>query len=144
MTKVGIVSGYFNPIHEGHIEYIQAAKSKCSSLIVIVNNDKQVKLKGSTEFMDEDHRRFIVQNIKGVDLAVVALDDDSSVAESLKSIALTNIDKHDLIFFNSGDRDPSKYNDLEESVCKEHNIKKEFIELPKKYSSSKLKNFTSQ
>jgi D-beta-D-heptose 7-phosphate kinase/D-beta-D-heptose 1-phosphate adenosyltransferase len=138
--KVGIVSGYFNPVHKGHIEYIQAAKSRCDGLIVIVNNDKQVKIKGSKEFMDEEHRRFIAHNIKGVDLAVIAIDDDASVAKTLQDIATLNIDKHDLLFFNSGDRKPSTYNKAEEGVCKEYNIEKVFIELPKQFSSSELKN----
>jgi cytidyltransferase-like protein len=52
VSKIGIVSGYFNPIHQGHIEYINAAKDECDYLVVIVNNDDQVKLKGSAVFMN--------------------------------------------------------------------------------------------
>ena len=46
-NKIIIVSGYFNPLHKGHIEYFKNAKSLGDKLIVIVNNDNQRKLKDS-------------------------------------------------------------------------------------------------
>ena len=39
--KAIIVSGYFNPLHKGHIEYFHNAKQYAEYLIVIVNNDYQ-------------------------------------------------------------------------------------------------------
>ena len=51
--KAIIVSGYFNPIHKGHIEYINSAKSLVDTLFMIVNNDQQRALKGSKEFQEE-------------------------------------------------------------------------------------------
>ena len=72
--KAIIVSGYFNPIHKGHIEYFKNAKKFADKLIVIVNNDKQRILKGSKEFMLEDERLFIVQNIKAVDFVYMSVD----------------------------------------------------------------------
>jgi cytidyltransferase-like protein len=64
--KAIIVSGYFNPIHKGHIEYFNNAKANGDKLIVIVNSDHQRALKGSKEFQKEDERVFIVQNIKHI------------------------------------------------------------------------------
>ena len=58
-NKTIIVSGYFNPLHKGHIEYFKKAKSLGENLFVIVNNDNQRKLKGSKEFMLEDERVLI-------------------------------------------------------------------------------------
>ena len=75
--KVIIVSGYFNPIHKGHIEYLNLSKQKGDLLIVIVNNDVQRKLKGSKEFMFEKERALIVSNIKVVD-KVLGRDSDLS------------------------------------------------------------------
>ena len=48
-----IASGYFNPIHKGHIEYLKRSRELGDSLIVIVNNDMQVGLKGSKVFQNE-------------------------------------------------------------------------------------------
>lgn len=58
--KAIIVSGYFNPIHKGHIEYFNNAKANGDYLIVIVNSDYQRALKGSKEFQNEDERVFII------------------------------------------------------------------------------------
>tara|TARA_B110001469_G_scaffold76073_1_gene72174 strand:+ start:143 stop:364 length:222 start_codon:yes stop_codon:yes gene_type:complete len=63
-----IVSGYFNPIHKGHIEYFNNAKALADELFVIVNNDHQRTLKGSKEFQKETERVFIVSNIKSLHL----------------------------------------------------------------------------
>ena len=52
-----IVSGYFNPVHKGHIEYFEQAKKHGDLLFVIVNSDTQRKLKGSKEFQDENERK---------------------------------------------------------------------------------------
>ena len=49
--RVIIISGYFNPLHSGHLDYIESAKEKGDYLIVIVNNDKQVEMKGSVQFI---------------------------------------------------------------------------------------------
>tara|TARA_B110000037_G_scaffold129098_1_gene146622 strand:+ start:765 stop:929 length:165 start_codon:yes stop_codon:yes gene_type:complete len=50
--KAIIVSAYFNPIHKGHLEYLNNAKTLADKLFVIVNNDFQRELKGSKEFQD--------------------------------------------------------------------------------------------
>ena len=62
-----IVSGYFNPLHKGHIELFKNAKRLGDELIVIVNNDLQRKLKGSKKFMDEDERTLIVNELSITD-----------------------------------------------------------------------------
>ena len=62
-----IVSGYFNPLHKGHLEYFKKAKSLGKKLFVIVNNDNQRKLKGSKEFMLEDERVLIIKELKIID-----------------------------------------------------------------------------
>ena len=80
--KVGIISGYFNPMHTGHLDYIEGAKKNCDLLYVIVNNDDQVAYKGSTKFMDEDSRVRIVGALKCVDRAVLSVDNNPTVVKS--------------------------------------------------------------
>jgi cytidyltransferase-like protein len=135
---IGIVSGYFNPVHFGHIEYIQGAKALCDYLIVVVNNDYQVTLKGSKKFMDEDHRCKIMFQIKGVDDVFKAGDRDKTVCESLRIIR-KQFPTHPMKFFNGGDR-AIKENIVtaEENVCKELGIKFVLIPSVKRYSSSTL------
>ena len=62
--KAVIVSGYFNPIHKGHLEYFNNAKAMADELFVIVNNDHPKSLKGSKEFQSEEERMIIVSTLK--------------------------------------------------------------------------------
>ena len=118
--KVIIVSGYFNPIHKGHLEYFNKAKKSADLLFVIVNNDEQRKLKGSKEFQKEDERMIIVSNIKAVDKAILSIDKDRTVCASLKMIAEKYGSEFELIFANGGDQK----NDTipEKPICEELGI----------------------
>ncbi len=118
------VSGYFDPIHVGHIEYLEMARkladkrglesaSLWGELIVIVNNDYQCELKKGKSFMPEEDRLRIVQSLKVVDKAFLSVDKDGSVCESLAII------KPD-IFANGGDRSVGEI--PETKVMKKYNI----------------------
>ena len=85
--KAIIVSGYFNPIHKGHLKYFNNAKAMAYQLFVIVNKDHQRELKGSKEFQDEKERMIIVSNIKAVDKAILSIDSDRTVRANIKMIA---------------------------------------------------------
>ena len=118
--KAIIVSGYFNPIHKGHLEYFNNAKAMADQLFVIVNNDHQRQLKGSGEFQDENERMIIVSNIKAVDKAILSIDADRTVCATIKMIAEQFGSDFDLGFANGGDQN----NDTipERSVCEEMNV----------------------
>jgi|TARA_B100001059_G_scaffold146015_1_gene145955 D-beta-D-heptose 7-phosphate kinase/D-beta-D-heptose 1-phosphate adenosyltransferase len=102
--KAVIVSGYFNPIHKGHLEYFNNAKSLADELFVIVNSDFQRDLKGSKEFQIETERLLIVSNIKAVDKAILSIDRDRTVCATLKRIANEFGASYDLVFANGGDQ----------------------------------------
>jgi D-beta-D-heptose 7-phosphate kinase/D-beta-D-heptose 1-phosphate adenosyltransferase len=102
--KAVIVSGYFNPIHKGHLEYFNNAKATADYLFVIVNSDFQRNLKGSKEFQNEDERLIIVSNIKAVDKALISIDKDRTVCATLEKIANDYSKDYDLAFANGEDQ----------------------------------------
>lgn len=102
--KAIIVSGYFNPIHKGHLEYFQNAKKLADELFVIVNSDYQRSLKGSKEFQDEQERIFIVSNIKSVNKAILSIDQDKTVCRTIEKIADEYGQNYFLSFANGGDQ----------------------------------------
>ena len=118
--KAIIVSGYFNPIHKGHLEYFNNAKALADELFVIINNDYQRELKGSKEFQKEDERMIIVSNIKAVDKAILSIDKDRTVCKTLEVIAKDYSAEYELAFANGGDQN----NDTipERAICREMNI----------------------
>jgi cytidyltransferase-like protein len=118
--KAIIVSGYFNPIHKGHLEYFNNAKDLADELFVIVNSDLQRALKGSKEFQKEEERLFIVQNIKAVNKAIISIDKDRTVCESIRNIFETYGNEYELGFANGGDQDNNSI--PEAPICKELKI----------------------
>ena len=119
--KAVIVSGYFNPLHKGHLELFRKAKQSADKLWVIVNSDLQRELKGSKEFMDELERKDIVQSIRYVDYALISQDKDKTQCQTLETFAQMFGEMYELYFANGGDQT----NDTipEREVCEKVGIK---------------------
>ena len=112
--KTVCISGYFNPVHSGHIEYAKEAKKLGDKLIVIVDNDHQVELKKSIKFQTESERVKIISSLKCVDEVVLSIDVDNSVCKTLEMI------KPD-VFAKGGDRNSKNIPEVE--ICKKLGIK---------------------
>jgi len=114
-------SGYFNPLHVGHLDYLQKAKKLGDKLVVIINNDKQVALKGRVPFMPEGDRLRIIRALRFVDQVVLAIDDyklASGEVPVIKTLARVKPD----IFTNGGDR-KNLSNVPEYDICQKLGIK---------------------
>ncbi len=111
-----IVSGYFNPLHKGHIELFHNAKNKGDILLVIVNNDKQRELKNSKEFMLEHERVLIINELAVTDHVILSIDLDRTVCKSLEKLKNVFGDKYSLYFANGGDQNNDSIPETE--VCR--------------------------
>ena len=120
MKKAVIVSGYFNPVHKGHLELFENAKKHGDELWVIINSDEQRMLKGSKEFMDELERWDIIRALRVVDDSLISIDADGTQCETLQMLAVAHGKKYKLAFANGGDQDNSTI--PERSVCEEYGI----------------------
>jgi len=118
--KVVMISGGFDPIHIGHVRYIQEAKKLGDYLVVVLNNDNWLRMKKGKEFMKEEERKEIIEAIAGVDKVIISghtkNTKDKSVCEEIKKLR-----PH--IFANGGDRKPDGDPVPEVAVCEELNIK---------------------
>lgn len=99
VSTIACVSGYFDPIHIGHIEYFKKSKSIADKLMVIVNNDDQAKLKKGTHFMPADERIKIIEELKCVDYVVKSIDTDRTVCKTLETV-----EPRPTYFCNGGDQ----------------------------------------
>jgi cytidyltransferase-like protein len=113
MKKLAITSGYFNPLHPGHIDCFELSKSEAGAdeLWVIVNNDQQaVAKRGVPSFQDEQYRCRLVASLKSVDrvfLAIDEVDERVSICTSLKDLiqeAKESGEYDTIIFTKWGDR----------------------------------------
>ena len=112
--KIVATSGYFDPLHVGHLECLELAKKLGDKLIVIINSDFQAKLKKGKSFISQEDRMKIIAALKCVDEVFLSIDKDKTQCESLKYLK-----PH--IFAKGGDRTS---NEIPESkICKELNIK---------------------
>jgi cytidyltransferase-like protein len=96
-NKVVACSGYFDPIHVGHLEYLRRACTLGDKLVVILNTDAQAIEKKGYVFMEFEERKRILEAIKYVDFVIECIDKDGTVCETLRQL------KPD-IFAKGGDR----------------------------------------
>lgn len=118
--RVAIVSGYFNPLHVGHVRMMAGARALADALVVIVNNDAQQLMKVGAIVQPVEHRVEIVRALRAVDEALPAVDRDSSVNATLR-VLRARFPEAALVFAEGGDRsDPETVTELD--TCRELGI----------------------
>lgn len=116
-----ILSGFFNPLHGGHLDMIEAGAKMGDKLIVVVNNDIQQMLKKGKIILDEKNRLRLISALRYVDDAILSIDKDPPVTDTLRVIAKEH-PNDEIIFANGGDRSSAKVVP-ETRVCKEFKIR---------------------
>ena len=101
--KIAVVSGGFDPIHSGHIDYLSEAKKNADYLIVALNSDHWLSKKKGKPFMEFSERKQILESIKYVDEVIDFDDTDGSCINALEKIKATYLDAS-IFFCNGGDR----------------------------------------
>jgi len=122
--KIIIESGFFNPLHGGHLDMIEAGAKMGDKLIVIVNNDEQQVIKKGKVILTELNRARLIGALRDVDEVMVSIDQDPTVIKSLEAIA-KKYPHDELVFANGGDRDSEKAIP-EGEVCHKYNIEMVF------------------
>lgn len=122
--KIIIESGFFNPLHGGHLDMIEAGAKMGDKLIVIVNNDEQQVIKKGKVILDEENRARLIGALRDVDEVTISIDKDPTVIKSIEAIAQKYPDD-ELVFANGGDRDSEKAIP-ESEICHKYNIEMVF------------------
>lgn len=123
MNTYYIVSGGFDPIHEGHIAMIKASAEESDGVILLLNSDAWLCRKKGTNFMNFNTRRIICENLKGV-MDVIAFNDDDNSASDGIAKARSKYPNACLVFANGGDR--TKDNIPESATCAAYNVELKF------------------
>jgi cytidyltransferase-like protein len=103
INRVVLVTGGFDPVHSGHIEYFKAAKALGNILVVGINSDAWLERKKGRAFMPSSERVTIIQNLKMIDHCILFNDDDGSAREAIRNVKLLYPNSQ-IIFANGGDR----------------------------------------
>ena len=103
MTKIVVCTGGFDPLHSGHIKYLNAAKALGDVLYVGLNSDEWLTRKKGKAFMPFNERQLVLENIKCVDKVYEFDDSDGSASLFLEKIKSSYPYAH-IIFANGGDR----------------------------------------
>jgi len=102
--QIVLVTGGFDPLHSGHIEYFKAAKNLGQYLIVGLNSDKWLERKKGRPFMPLEERIAIIEMLQIVDEVITFDDSDNTAIDAINQVKLGWGTDHKIIFANGGDR----------------------------------------
>ena len=101
--KIVIATGGFDPVHSGHIKYLEEARSYGDKLVIGLNSDAWLERKKGRPFMPFAERQAVLQALRCVD-EVVAFDDSDGSAVKLLENMQQSYSYAEIIFVNGGDR----------------------------------------
>lgn len=119
MTIV-LATGGFDPLHSGHINYLESAKALGDHLVVGLNSDIWLNRKKGRHFMPFEERKVILEALQCVDEVISFNDDDDTACEAIRQVLITKASSEKLIFANGGDR---KSNNIPEMGFKDISFK---------------------
>ena len=102
--RVVIVTGGFDPLHSGHIEYFKAAKELGDHLVVGVNSDAWLTRKKGKAFMPFEERCAIIKELDCVNEVIGFNDDDDTACAAIFTVLSTVGSQTKVVFANGGDR----------------------------------------
>ena len=102
--KVVLVTGGFDPLHSGHIEYFKAAKELGDHLVVGLNSDDWLTRKKGRPFMSFEERAAIIKELACVDEVIGFNDDDDTALNAIGQVLQTKGSSWKVVFANGGDR----------------------------------------
>ena len=102
--KIVLVTGGFDPLHSGHIEYFTEAKKLGDILVVGINSDEWLTRKKGRPFMPFKERLAIIDSVSMVDDVLSFEDADDTANQAIFKLMCTSGSGHDIIFANGGDR----------------------------------------
>jgi D-beta-D-heptose 7-phosphate kinase/D-beta-D-heptose 1-phosphate adenosyltransferase len=114
LNRVVLVTGGFDPLHSGHIEYFRAARQLGTMLVVGVNSDAWLIRKKGQAFMPIKDRVVIIESLKFVDHCILFNDDDDSAVEAIRNVKMI-YPNSEIIFANGGDRTAINIPEMTES-----------------------------
>jgi cytidyltransferase-like protein len=114
INRVVLVTGGFDPLHSGHIEYLKAARQLGDMLVVGINSDAWLKRKKGRAFMPSKERIAIIENLKMVSHCILFDDDNGSAIEAIRNVKMMYPNSQ-IIFANGGDRTPDNIPEMSES-----------------------------
>ncbi len=101
--NICVVSGGFDPLHSGHLGYLQASKKLGDKLIVALNSDAWLTRKKGKNFLPFIERKEIMSNLRMVDEVIEFNDSDDTCRSALEQIK-KDYPNDKIIFCNGGDR----------------------------------------
>tara|TARA_B110000858_G_C17705047_1_gene427816 strand:- start:255 stop:1028 length:774 start_codon:yes stop_codon:yes gene_type:complete len=104
MKRIVLVTGGFDPLHSGHIDYFKSAKALGDELVIGLNSDNWLARKKGKAFMPFRERSSIISELKVVDSVIGFNDDDGSACQAITYLLSTHGTDCEIIFANGGDR----------------------------------------